>query len=100
MKGLVLIVVLLLASGVVGLLVARSRARLRPGGEHPGWWLSERADGGRVLVEIMPPRGAGAEPLPVAVLDPASDEFEYDLEEARATATSKLIALNRAGLGT
>lgn len=99
MKGLLLVVALLLASGVVGLLVTRYLGRLRLGEQHPGWWLSERAAGGRVLVEIMPPQGAGAEPIGVAVLDPASDEFEYDLEEARARATSKLIALNRAGLG-
>jgi len=100
-KGLLLIVALLLVSGVVGMVVTRYLDRLQLGEEHPGWWLSERAVGGLVLVELMPPRGAGVDPIAVAELDPASDDFEYDLEEARATATSKLIALNRTrpGLG-
>ena len=95
MKGLLVIVALLVVSGVAGLFVTRFLAGKEIGTVAPRWWLSERATGGRIVVELLPPGHSDSDPIPVALLDPDDPEFEDALEEARAEATARLVALNR-----
>lgn len=95
MKGLLVVFALLVVSGVAGLVVTRIMAQKNIGTGAPRWWLSEYSHAGRLHVELLPPGHLPQDPVEIAVLDPAAEDFEYDLEEARATAIQKLVALNR-----
>lgn len=95
MKGLLVVLLLLLASGALGLLVTRVLAGRDIGTGAPRWWLSERADGGRFVVELLPPGRSDADPVTIAVLDPDATDFETAVEDARAQAVEQLLALNR-----
>ena len=99
MKGLLVVVALLVIGGAVGLMVNRMMAG-RQIGPGPEWRLIERGHRGSVVVEILPPGGTPGDAIPVAVLDPGSEDFEYLLEEARSEARVKLVALNQRMLGT
>lgn len=95
MKGLLVVLLLLVASGVLGLLVTRALAGREIGTGPPRWWLSERVSGGRLVVELLPPGRSDEDPVPVALLDPERPDFESALEDARAEAVAQLMELNR-----
>lgn len=95
MKGLLVVLLLLVVSGVAGLVVTRILAGKNIGTGAPRWWLAEYADGGRFHVELLPPGHLPQDPVAIAELDPEAEDFEYELEEARARAIQKLVALNR-----
>jgi hypothetical protein len=55
------------------------------------WRVRVRAIQGGTAVEIVRP---GDQPLRIALIDPADDQFSTLLEEARAAAMERAVALN------
>lgn len=98
MKGLLVVLLLLVISGVAGLVVTRFLAQRAIGTGAPHWWIDERSSGGVLTILLQPPGHAPGPPLIVAELDPGSVQFEDQLEDARAHAVQRVIALNE-GVG-
>ena len=84
--------VLLLIVAVLAYLLVESRRR-RHGAR---WEVTERSDGEAVLVEAA---RAGERPMLVERVPLADPGFELRVEEARAAARSKVVALNNRGHG-
>ena len=87
MRLLLAALVLLLIAAMLAYLLIESRKRRRGA----RWAVTERSDGEAVLVEAT---RAGERPLLVERVPLADPEFELRVEEARATARSKVVALN------
>jgi hypothetical protein len=87
MRLILAAVVLLLIAAVLAYLLLESRRRRRGA----RWTVSERSDGEAVLVEATRP---GERPLLVERVPLADPGFELRVEEARASARSKVVALN------
>jgi hypothetical protein len=83
---LLLVIVLLAAIAAIVLTFSRRRRAA-----YDRWRVRIRAIQGGTAVEIVRP---GDQPMRVALLDPADDEFSTRLEEARAAAMERAIALN------
>jgi hypothetical protein len=83
-----LLVLLLLAALIGAVVVGLNRRRQLPP-DH--WRVRVRAVSAGTAVEIVRP---GTAPLRVALLDPAQEDFSTLLEEARAAAMERTIALN------
>ena len=83
------LLVLLLLVALIGAIVVRLNQRRQIPADH--WRVRVRAVSGGTAVEIVRP---GTAPLRVALLDPAKDDFSTQLEEARAAAMERAIALN------
>jgi hypothetical protein len=82
---LLVLVVLAVIAAAVAVVSKRRRAA------YDRWRVRIRAIQGGTAVEIVRP---GNQPLRVALLDPADEEFSTRLEEARAAAMERAIALN------
>jgi hypothetical protein len=83
-----LLLVLVLLAAIAGVLLALSRRRRVA---YDRWRVRVRAIQGGTAVEIVRP---GDRPMRVALLDPADEEFSTKLEEARAAAMERAVALN------
>jgi hypothetical protein len=82
-----LLIIVLLAAIAAGVWTFSRRRRAA----YDRWRVRIRAIQGGTAVEIVRP---GDQPMRVALLDPADDEFSTRLEEARAAAMERAIALN------
>ena len=89
MRLLLAAIVLLLIAAILTYLLVESRRR-RAGAR---WQVGERSDGDAVVVEAT---RSGERPLLVERVPLADPDFELRVEEARATARSKVVALNNA----
>jgi hypothetical protein len=83
-----LLLILVLLSVIVAIVWTLSRRRRAA---YDRWRVRIRAIQGGTAVEIVRP---GDQPMRVALLDPADEEFSTRLEEARAAAMERAIALN------
>jgi hypothetical protein len=82
---LLILVVMAVIAGALALAGRRRRSR------DERWHVRLRSVEGCTAVEIVRP---GERPLRVALLDPADEEFSSRLEDARATAMDRAVALN------
>ncbi|PTL55010.1 hypothetical protein [Paraconexibacter algicola] len=95
MKGLLVVLALLVVSGAVGLLVTRVLAGRQLGTGSPYWTIGERESGGLVVLALLPPASAPGPPLILAELDPSAEDFDEQLDDARARAAREAVARNR-----
>jgi|tagenome__1003787_1003787.scaffolds.fasta_scaffold20980429_2 hypothetical protein len=83
-----LLLVLVLLAALAGIVMALTRRRRLA---YDRWRVRVRAIQGGTAVEIIRP---GDQPMRVALLDPADEDFSMKLEEARAAAVERTITLN------
>jgi hypothetical protein len=83
-----LLLVLVLLAAIAAIVWTLSRRRRAA---YDRWRVRVRAIQGGTAVEIVRP---GDQPLRIALIDPADDQFSTLLEEARAAAMERAVALN------
>jgi hypothetical protein len=83
-----LLLVLVLLAAIAAIVRTLSRRRRAA---YDRWRVRVRAIQGGTAVEIVRP---GDQPLRIALIDPADDQFSTLLEEARAAAMERAVALN------
>jgi LPXTG-motif cell wall-anchored protein len=87
------LVILGVVLALLAALVARRRKRRR---ERAQWQVAIRSAPHATIVELVRP---GEHSQRIARLDPASDDFSTQLEEARYAAMERAVALNMARQG-